>query len=144
MARFFVYRSTMGTPTARPVVRWGECAPDAVAAQAINPGEIAVASEFNGFVIAGVGGITPEAVVENLYDTTTGLHSALLVAASGMSLAEALRMRRDLLVESNIGAVDALLAGTGTAAWATYRAALRNITTNPNWPGNPPWPTPPA
>lgn len=144
MVGFFVYRSDLGQPDARPVLRWGRCPPEDVAAQATETGEVAVQSEFDGWMVAGIGGITPEAQVTNHYNPDTGDHGFDAVAPAGLTEVEANRLLAELIAASNTGAVDALLAGSGTAAWAAYRAALRDLPSDPDWPGNPPWPTPPS
>lgn len=43
--QFVVYDATAGTRIARPVLRWGQCSPQMVPHQAINPGEVALAVE---------------------------------------------------------------------------------------------------
>lgn len=156
MAKFFIYRSDLGTATARPIVRWGDVPAANIPAQAIDPGEVAVASEVFVPVIAGQGGVAADAVVTNYYDPTTGGFAVGVALADASVTAAAVRRRRTGL----LGAcdwtqlADVVLAwaaatdnATATArrdSWRVYRQALRDVPQQTGFPSSVTWPTPPA
>lgn len=156
MAKFFIYRSDLGTATARPIVRWGDVPAENIPAQAIGIGEVAVASDAFVPVIAGQGGVAADAVVTNYYDPTTGAFSVTAALAETSTTAAAVRRRRtgllwacdwtqlaDVLL-AWIAASDTATAQARRDAWRVYRQALRDVPQQAGFPSSVTWPTPPA
>jgi hypothetical protein len=80
MATFIVYDTASGSPGARPILRWGSCAPDAIAAQAHNPGEVAVAADLT--VIDAAGALEPDAARLTAFVFDPGTRAAAVIPPS--------------------------------------------------------------
>lgn len=140
---FAVYSTVLGSPTSRPVIRWGECAEDAVSQQAGTNEAAAVAPSNIIFAVAGERGIDPKAIVENLYNPSNGGFGISLVLSSN-DPQEARRQRNILLAETDFTQLpDVPITTAKRAEFATYRQALRDLPTQSGWP-NMAWPARPT
>lgn len=147
MAKWFVYRSDLGSPDARPIVRWGEAPAADIALQASEPGEVAVASDSFAPLVAGEGGIGPAALCRNSYDPATGgFGGAVVREADHAALAVQARATCAALLAACdwTQLPDVPLTRAERAGWAAYRQALRDLPQQAGFPDSPTWPTRPA
>lgn len=151
MPAFIVYSSLQGG-TDRTVIRYGEAPAEDIADQA-GTNEIAVAvlnsqlANFYNYV----------SIVENPPENVDGSYLAQIKyypadQSFGFSILSAIAsditvlQRRDTLLAGSdwTQLADVPLTATKKAQWATYRQALRDIPSQPGYPGSVTWPTPPS
>lgn len=150
MAVFVIY-STSESGQPKTVIRYGECPAEDIADQA-GSGEAAAA------VSAGqlANFVSYAALLENppetggsftgwmTFDSSTG-EINLFIASATSSAADLLQQRDILLRDSDwTQLLDAPLTSAKQAQWATYRQALRDIPSQPGYPGSVTWPTKPT
>ena len=151
MPAFIVYSSLEGG-TDRTVIRYGEAPAEDIADQA-GSNEIAVAvlaSQLDNFY-------TYARIVEDAPENASGSYVAKIkyypgdqsfgfFIGSSISSDITVRQQRDILLADSdwTQLADAPLTATKKAQWATYRQALRDISSQPGYPGSVTWPTPPS
>ena len=151
MPAFIVYSSLQGG-TDRTVIRYGEAPAEDIEDQA-GTDEIAVAvlpSQLDNFY-------TYARLVEDAPENTSGSYVAQIkyypadqtfgffIGSSISSDITVLQQRDILLADSDwTQLADAPLTATKKAQWATYRQALRDIPSQPGYPGSVTWPTKPT
>lgn len=150
MPAFIVYSSTEGG-TFKTVIRYGEAPEEDIEDQA-GTDEVAVpvpAGQMSNFYTFSqllenppeTGGVVSAFMK---YDTSDS--SLFFVMGSSINAAISVIQTRDsLLADSDwTQLADSPLTATKKAQWATYRQELRDITTQPGYPDNVTWPSPPS
>jgi hypothetical protein len=134
LSLIIIFRADDGMPTARPVIRRGQCDTTEVAAQA-GVAEVAVDC---GVVCPPPGNLT--------YDPDSAVFVATEPApASPGQIAASARQDRNTRLSACdwTQLADAPVTEATRAAFAAYRQALRDISDTPNWPEAPQWPAKP-
>lgn len=150
MGAFIVYDpAEAGDP--KTVIRYGEAPDSDIQDQAAND-EVAVAvsqgqmANFNLYtnILENAPETTGDFVSKMTYYTDDGTLGFFL--ASAISSEVSIRQQRDILLRDSdwTQLADAPLTATKKGQWATYRQALRDITSQPGYPGNVTWPTAPS
>jgi hypothetical protein len=148
MAYFVVYDSASGSSSARPVLRWGECPEDMLAAQAINAGEVAV--ELTSAQMAALNGVSDvlfstQAPNHYTINQTTLVIAAVTQADNTSYLAGVALERAKVLLDRSAWTqtVEAALSDARRALWRSYRQDLRDIASQPGFPTSITWPSTP-
>lgn len=149
MSAFIVYSASEGGIN-KTVIRYGEAPAEDIEDQA-GSDEVAVAVPTgqmdNFYTYSQMLETPPETggvlTANMMYDTSE--MSLFFVMGSSINSAIGVRQTRDrLLADSDwTQLADAPLTATKKEQWATYRQALRDISSQPGYPDNVTWPTQP-
>jgi Phage tail assembly chaperone protein len=137
MADFIVYDSLAGAADARPLRGWGSVPDGLEGQQAVASGEVSVvapATPSIGDLVEGTG---------YTYDPALGTIATGAAASAGVSTDDVrreigLRLRDSEWTQLPDAPVVSVID------WASYRAALRAVPQQANYPDNVNWPTPPS
>jgi len=143
MTTYIVYSTIDGTATARPVLRWGEATAEQIPIQAQDSTEAAV----------GVDRVMPSGSASQLfftYDPATGDITTYSFPEPDPPSVDADRIAAIDRINAELRATDwtqlgdAALAAQDLSDWTAFRAALRALPTDPDFPTSHTWPVAPA
>lgn len=139
MINYAVYSTVSGSPTSRPVLRWGTCEPSSLALQA---GANEAAVDIGTWKM--FSSEDPDVIITNLYNPTTNSFGVVGVA-SDADAGLVRRQRNQLLADTDYTQLpDVPISTALRGAFATYRQALRDVPSQPSFPASVTWPTRPV
>lgn len=143
---FIVYDNVLGSSTARNILRWGQAPAELISLQAVEPTETAIA--LPSFTPAETGGSDDGGYTYNELDETWAFISFPEpdppAEGDPLAIVALARINAELRACDWTQLDDSLVTPAEQAQWAQFRADMRAVPAQPDFPASITWPTPPG